>query len=227
MCIRDRAYTHRETSSPGPDKPSTRSERTPPVVEVESDDIAAFASSTPSGMARGRPRFRQTPVRRTGPRLTVRDWSYMPGRRNRRRRRNLQRKISYSNEGEISVPEEVNKKKTGLRWKAKKPRSLKYVDDSMTLAKNNMDSAREEDRLGKIHKFKHDIQSQNVFRRVVSRAEDRGMVVNWGKTKILCISDSQSYKAHAMIKDGESNELTSGEHLKVLGFHMDLSLIHI
>ena len=60
----------------------------------------------------------------------------------------------------MSVEEEVNKKRTGLRWKARRPRKLKYVDDGMLLSKINMDSAA----LGSCCqdrpcKNKHDIQS--------------------------------------------------------------------
>ena len=179
-------------------------------------------ASTPRQPSRGRPRLRQSPVRRAGPRLTNRDWSYMPGRRNRRRRRNLRRQISYSDEGEVSIPVEINKKKTGLRWRPRHPRTFKFVDDGMTATKVNMDSASpcvlEDGRQGK---DKHDLQSQNLFRRVVAKAESRGMLVNKKKTKILCISDLQSYKAVAHIRDCDGNKLVSGTHLKVLGFHMD------
>ena len=117
----------------------------------------------------------------------------------------------------MSIPLEINKKKTGLRWKPKWPRSLKFVDDSMMITKNNMDSADVLTVAGKLHKNKHDVQSQNVFRRVVRRAEARGMVVNRGKTKILCISDAQTYKARARIIYSEGQVLTSRESLKVLG----------
>ena len=47
------------------------------------------------------------------------------------------------------------------------------------------------------------------------------MVVNKGKTKILCISDAQTYKARANLLDADGNRLESGGHMKVLGFHMD------
>ena len=70
-------------------------------------------------------------------------------------------------------------------------------------------------------KEKHDIQTQNVFRRVVGRAEEREMVVNNSKTKILCISDALSYQAAAFIRDRDRTRLTSGQCLKVLGFHLD------
>ena len=100
---------------------------------------AEIHTSTPRA-ERGRPRFRQSPVRRHGPRLTNRDWSFMPGRRNRRRRRNLQKRINYTNEGELSIEPETNRKATGLRWRARPPRTLKFVDDGMFLTKINMDS---------------------------------------------------------------------------------------
>ena len=154
--------------------------------------------------------------------MTARDWSYMPGRRNRRRRRNLQRRINYSDEGEVTVPVELNKKKTGLRWKVRPPRTLKFVDDGMTLSKANMDSALPVPNSdGKPAKDKQDLPSQNLFRRVVCKAESRGMVVNSKKTKVLCISDAQTYKAKAHLLDSDGNRIDSGDHLKVLGFHLD------
>ena len=80
----------------------------------------------------------------------------------------------YSDEGEQSVEVEVNRKRTGLRWKAKDPSSLKFVDDNIIVSKTNMDSAEPLDGW----KIKHEVQTQNVFRRVVGRAEGKGMVVN-------------------------------------------------
>ena len=68
-------------------------------------------------------------------------------------------------------------------------------------------------------RIKHDMLSQNMFRRVVSRAESRGMRVNKGKTKMLCVSDTLSYTAKAFILDDDSNKVGSGMALKVLGFH--------
>ena len=180
-------------------------------------------SSTPRRPGpRGRPRHRETPIRSRGPRLSARDWSFLPWRRNRRRRRNLQRKITYSDEGEQTVIEEVNKKKTGLRWKARKPRKFKFVDDGLLLSKMNMDSAEVLGRVnGTVVKSKLDVQSQNVFRRVVAKAESRGMVVNREKTAILCMSDSQTYKAACKLQDSNGVVLHSGEKMKVLGFHLD------
>ena len=53
----------------------------------------------------------------------------------------MNKKINYTDEEELTVPEEENKKKTGLRLKKKKPRKFKYVDDGMICSKINMDSA--------------------------------------------------------------------------------------
>ena len=79
----------------------------------------------------------------------------MPGRRNRRRR-NLNRRISYSDEGEVTIQPEINKKKTGLGWKARRPRSFKFVDDGMMVTKVNMDGAQA---VG-AEKIRHDLLSR-------------------------------------------------------------------
>ena len=83
--------------------------------------------------------------------------------------------ISYSDEGEVSVQPEINKKKTGLRWRAVRPSKLKFVDDGMILTNINMDSATVRTcPAGGQAKTKHDLQSQNLFRRIVGREESRG-----------------------------------------------------
>ena len=101
---------------------------------------------------------------------------------------------------------------------------MKFVDDGMAVTKVNMQTAkvavgRREG--GRPVKEKHDMQTQNVFRRVVARAEERGMVVNHKKTQLLCVSDALSYKAAAFIEDRDGLKLSSGGRLKVLGFHFD------
>ena len=145
----------------------------------------------------------------------------MPGRRNRRRRRNLRRRINYSDEGDVLILPEVNKKKTGLRWRALDPRTLKFVDDGMTLTKVCMDSVPSVQTASGAVRDKHDALTQNLFRRVVAKAESRGMVVNKRKTKILCVSDAQTYTAATHFFDADDERLGSGKTMKILGFHMD------
>ena len=91
----------------------------------------------------------------------------------------------------------------------------------LSLSKICMDSAIPGSDSGGTFKMKHDIQSQNLFRRVVRKAESRGMVVNKGKTKVLCISDAQTYKAKCFLLDSDGMRIESGESMKVLGFHID------
>ena len=141
----------------------------------------------------------------------------MPGRRNRRRRRNLQDSINYTDEGELSIQPEINKKKTGLTWRAERPWTFKFIDDGLILAKICTDTVAPEPGNGKLLRNKHDVQTQNLFRRVVAKAQSRGMVVNKNKTKILCITDVQTYTAAAHFFD----RLESGGSMKVLGFHLN------
>ena len=193
-----------------------------PDGDDSDEEPSVAATSTPITALgdRGRARIRESPIRR-GPRLSVRDWSFMPGRRNRRRRRNLRKRISYSDEGECTVPLELNKKATGLRWKAKRARKFKYVDDGMIVTKVNMDSGVVSLAAGsKPVKDKHDLIGQNMFRRVVSKAESRGMRVNNKKTKILCVSDALNYLPQAHMIDADGNRLESSDKMKILGFHM-------
>ena len=56
---------------------------------------------------------------------------------------------------------------------------------------------------GKERRERHDLSTQNIFRRVVRKATDRGMVVNNGKTKLLCISDANTYRASGYIIDSD------------------------
>ena len=118
----------------------------------------------------------------------------------------------------MTVIPETNKKETGLRWKDKDPRTLKFVDDGMMLSKINIESTECLVRNGENVWIKHDVQIENVFRRVVVKVESRGRVVNNSKTKILCVSDSQSYQAEFFIVDSGGERIRL---LKVLGFQLD------
>ena len=63
--------------------------------------------------------------------------------------------------------------------------------------------------------------SQNTFRRVLAKAEGRGMRVNIGKTAMLCVSDVVSFKADGYI-EGEDGAIITSENtdsIKILGFH--------
>ena len=61
-------------------------------------------------------------------------------------------------------------------------------------------------------------RSQNLFSQITRIAELLGMKVNSDKTKVLCVSDSRTYKAAAFIGD-EGNVINSVRELKILGLH--------
>ena len=130
-------------------------------------------------------------------------------------------RINYTDEGETSVQPEVNKKRTGLRWKALDPKTLKFVDDDITLTKMCMDSVPPCLEGARPVRDKHDVQTQNLFRRVVARAESRGMVVNKKKTKILCVSDAQTYSAASHFYDADGTKLQSGKSMISCGLETE------
>ena len=65
---------------------------------------------------------------------------------------------------------------------------------------------------------KHAVQCQNAFRRIIRKAEDRGMKVNEGKTAMACVSGALKYEARAHIMTAEGDLIQSGDSIKVLGF---------
>ena len=67
---------------------------------------------------------------------------------------------------------------------------------------------------------KNAVACQNLFRRIVSKAEHRGMKVNASKTSMLWVSGATSYTASAHIIDSGGNKIESGTDLKVLGFNL-------
>ena len=68
------------------------------------------------------------------------------------------------------------------------------------------------------------VQTQNLFRRVTGKAEWKGMKVNTGKTKMLCISDALSFVPGSYIRPSEgSDKISSGgreDSMKLLGFRV-------
>ena len=68
-----------------------------------------------------------------------------------------------------------------------------------------------------MHRVKHAAQAQNIFRHLVRRAEDIGMVVNASKTAMICVSAATEYKADAFIEDSDGQRINCGDHIKALG----------
>ena len=135
---------------------------------------------------------------------------FLPGARNTRRR------DARPPPGRSEVPPEPAPR-TSAKWRQAPEQLFKYVDDHVQVLKMNTETVTQDQGV----RNKHAIISENTFRRVVHRAEGRGMVVNAGKTGMLCVSDSLSFRAEGHIFDDEGVEISSDGTvgLKILGFH--------
>jgi hypothetical protein len=71
-------------------------------------------------------------------------------------------------------------------------------------------------------RIKHDIATENIFRRTIHRATAQGMKVNIDKTGMLVVHDSMSYAPEAYIVDSEGSEIHStSDQLRIVGFNFD------
>ena len=118
------------------------------------------------------------------------------------------------------IPPEPNPRTSAI-WKPEKIKIFKYVDDGLQCEKINMETAERGERDGVNYRSKHAVPSRNVYRHVIRRALSRGMKVNSRKTKLLCVSDAQSFGAEAFLDDGDGSRLSARgpDTMKMLGFH--------
>ena len=96
---------------------------------------------------------------------------------------------------------------------------LRFIDDGFTLTRVNFENSFGMVVNGVHHRVKHAIQAQNVFRHLVRREEDIGMVVNTNKTSMICVSDAAGYEADAYILDNNQNRIGCQKTIKALGLH--------
>ena len=134
------------------------------------------------------------------------------------------RRLNYTDEMNITVPDEPNHW-TESKWKAALALFLKFIDDGFCVTKVNFENSYGFRVNRQLHRGKHAVQSQNVFRHVVRRAEDLGMVVNSRKTAMICTSGAAEYEEDAYLLDADNNRIGCGREIKALGLR--LSLIHI
>ena len=125
--------------------------------------------------------------------------------------------IEYSDEGPVDLPVE---EKVGTQVIVEKPVIIrKYVDDNVIVEKVNygrtvMDIVNQVPIKSRLAPG-----SQNAFRSITKRAEEKEMKVNTLKTQLLVISDALNYTPMAYIHDRDGNKIESGTNMKVLGFH--------
>ena len=126
------------------------------------------------------------------------------------------RRLDYSSENRVELPHERNDR-TEAKWKQTLALLLRYIDDGFSLSKINFENSYGFTVTGILHRVKHAVQSQNVFRHLVRRAEDIGMVVNAKKTTMVCVSDASSFRADAFIYDADQDRLGCQDSFKALG----------
>ena len=68
-------------------------------------------------------------------------------------------------------------------------------------------------------KLVHAAQSQSMLDHVTVRAGE--ILVNDGKTSLLCISAATSFDARAALKGRNGEQINSAKTIKTLGFHLD------
>ena len=82
---------------------------------------------------------------------------------------------------------------------------FRFIDDGFCLSKINFENSIGFEVNEVFHRIKHAAQAQNVFRHVVRRAEELGMVVNSSKTAIISVSAAE-YNAEAYILDEDQGQ---------------------
>ena len=146
----------------------------------------------------------------------LRPWN--PGGKKKKARR-----IDYTNELDMTVPDEMNHW-TEAKWNTALAELLCYIDDGFGLSKVNFENSVGFVVSGQKYRLKHAVQAQKVFRHVVRRAEEIGMVVNSKKTAMMCTSGAMDYAAEAYILDADGQRINCGDSIKALGFYFSPDL---
>ena len=133
------------------------------------------------------------------------------------------RRLDYTEELQEEVPEEPNHW-TESKWAAALAVFLRFIDDGFCLSKINYENSMGFTVNGQKFRVKHAVQAQNVFRHVVRRAEDLGMVVNSQKTTMTCMSGALEYEADAYILDADQNRVGCSKTFKALGIRFSSNL---
>ena len=186
-----------------------------PRTTARQDDLAPAlcAASMPIPRRVENPQAASSPIRRTTPLLCNESPVGVPGKKKKKKKC---RRLDYSVEGRLDLPPEPNNW-TEVKWVEVLGALLRYIDDGFSLSKVNFENSFGMEINGVRYRVKHAVQAQNIFRHLVRRAEEIGMVVNASKTNMICVSDAMSYKADAYIYDASENRIGCRDTMKVLG----------
>ena len=67
-------------------------------------------------------------------------------------------------------------------------------------------------------------KSEDHFRTVEYNATTRGMEINKNKTSMICISAAKTYVPLSYLVASDGTKVESGQHMRILGFHLIPSL---
>ena len=126
------------------------------------------------------------------------------------------KRLEFSFEVRKKIPREPNHK-TEVKWKPSKATFLRFVDDGFSMSMVNFENSFGFNVNGVFHRVKHAIQSQNIFRHLIRRAERIGMKVNTGKISMMCMSDVSAYEADAYLLDSNDTRIGCQSEMKILG----------
>ena len=158
-----------------------------------------------------------TPKKTNDPRLSWNDSPVLlPGSRKQKKKKT--RRLNTTDEIQQEVPHELNAR-TEAKWTVTLAALLRYIDDGFSITRVNFENSFGMTVNGIFHRVKHTVQAQNVFRHLVRRAEEIGMVVNSSKTAMLCVSDAMAYEADAFILDSDQVRIGCQKSIKALGMH--------
>ena len=139
------------------------------------------------------------------------DFEYLTGVRNRPKRVVYSDDPSYSHI-RLDLP---------VRWKDRAIKCVKYVDDCLSLEKVCFSNGLKLQINGVEMSVVKAVKSEHHFCTVESNARDRGMIINNGKTKMLCISAARSYQSEPYLVSSDGTRIDCVQAAKILGFHFD------
>ena len=126
------------------------------------------------------------------------------------------RRLNITGQGYLELQPEKNAK-TEAKWVHKKAPLYRFVDDGFAITRINFENSYGFKVNGVMFRVKHALQAQNIFRHMVRRAEEIGMLVSSTKTAMLCVSDALSYKADTFIFDDDMIRIGTMSSIKALG----------
>ena len=133
-----------------------------------------------------------------------------------RRPKRKGRRLDYTDELVTDLPVE-NNHWTEVKWRVALAIFLRYIDDGFCLSKVNFENSYGFEINGVKYRVKHAVQAQNVFRHVVRRAEELGMVVNTEKTDMICVSGAADNVADAYLLDADQTRIGCSQTMRALG----------